>query len=102
MYYKNINIMYNKATKFFLDYSNNPAKYDYPEWSVNLVQIIPNVWSWCPDDISKFSVILQAETRGQIWIIYENWNHENVITSWSCLNKKDLKQAIQEIKTKYL
>ena len=98
--------MYKSAINFFLDYSNNSAKYDYPDWSVNYVKEITNVWSWSPDDISQFTVIrhpVQPEPLAEsIWIMYENWNHERVVHTWYCQESADLEQSMQEIKTKFL
>ena len=86
--------MFERAKKFLLDYSNNPAKYDYPDWSVNdISQELDNVWAWLPDDISQWTVI---------WIMYEDWNHERVAHTWFCQTSGELDNAMQEIKTKYL
>ena len=98
--------MYERTKKFFLDYSNNPAKYDYDSWSINEIIQIENVWCWLPDDISQWTIIrspssplCQAEA---IWIMYENWNQERITYTWFCQESAELDSAMQEIKTKYL
>jgi|TARA_X000001382_G_scaffold49327_1_gene33399 hypothetical protein len=99
--------MFERAKKFLLDYSNHPAKYDYPDWSVDdISQELDNVWAWLPDDISQWTIIRspyqpmpQAEA---IWIMYENWNHERVAHTWFCETSAELDKAMQEIKTKFL
>ena len=49
--------MFARTKKFFLDYSNNPAKDDYDSWSINEIIQIENVWCWLPDDISQWTII---------------------------------------------
>ena len=98
--------MFERAKKFLLDYSNNPAKYDYDSWAINHIDEIENVWCWLPDDITQWTIIRspsqpmpQAES---IWLMYENWNHERITYTWFCQESAELDKAMQEIKGKIL
>ena len=96
--------MFERAKKFFIDYSKNPGKHGYYDWSVNHIEEIENVWCWLPDDTSQWTIIRSPSSplalAESIWIMRESWNHERITDTWFCQESAELDDFILTIRAK--
>ena len=90
--------MYESATKFFKDLHKSD---DYL-FAVNEIVQHENVFTWMGDDLYQYTVIrtpIQPMPMGEaIWILYENWHHEDFKQVWYCEDSPSLDKALEEIR----